>query len=296
MRVETIFPVSFIGQLAFEALELNPAGEVMGITTKGIFLSSGDRVLFITDAPYKSPFNIYVNQFEIFAAQMKIRDAFIYNSTLSEIMFPRQQMRLEFRSPEIWSPEGPVEITTSLPERKMRLNVILDDFLKREPGKGWLFLHSVNQAGISLDNLQERISLNSEKFTICFTARDLEGCLAAAGKLVGLGGGLTPSGDDWLTGFLLYQVRREQSQGLKDPFLKDLCERVITLAFDKTTMISASRLIAAARGMAEQPFISLIDYLFDQNAKVVLNLIDILFNFGHSSGVDTCMGIAAAIE
>ena len=53
-----------MGAISAEVLANNQTGTVMGMTSKGIFLRSGDAILFITEAPYKSPFNIYIPGFE----------------------------------------------------------------------------------------------------------------------------------------------------------------------------------------------------------------------------------------
>jgi hypothetical protein len=53
--------------------------------------------------------------------------------------------------------------------------------------------------------------------------------------------------------------------------------------------------MSARRGWAEEPFIDVIDTLFSEVKKFDPELPGLLVRFGHSSGVDTLIGISAAI-
>ena len=96
-----------------------------------------------------------------------------------------------------------------------------------------------------------------------YRAKDLARFMAAAGVLIGTGGGLTPSGDDFLTGFLLYHFRRVLSTGESADYLGEWCDEVTRLAFQKTTTISANRLMFTRRGWSEDIFLTLIDHYFN---------------------------------
>ena len=66
------------------------------------------------------------------------------------------------------------------------------------------------------------------------------------------------------------------------------------MAFQKTTTISANRILTAGRGWAEEPFLQVIDTLFT-GSDMPSGMAELLTHFGHSSGVDTTLGIAASI-
>jgi hypothetical protein len=60
-------------------------------------------------------------------------------------------------------------------------------------------------------------------------------------------------------------------------------------------MISANRIEAACQGWSEELFLGVVDSLLVDDAQVSDLTIERLVNFGHSSGVDTCVGIGAAL-
>jgi hypothetical protein len=70
---------------------------------------------------------------------------------------------------------------------------------------------------------------------------DLERLRAGAAGLAGLGSGLTPAGDDFLTGAMLWAW-------LAHPTPDSLCRGLIEAAVPRTTILSAAFLRAAARG------------------------------------------------
>jgi Protein of unknown function (DUF2877) len=100
--------------------------------------------------------------------------------------------------------------------------------------------------------------------------RDLE----AAAPLLGLGPGLTPSGDDFIGGFLI--VSRDRR----------VAEWALALAPERTNRISAAHLAAAAAGEAAAVF---HDALGGGPLAPLLAL-------GHSSGWDMLTGAIAALK
>ena len=107
--------------------------------------------------------------------------------------------------------------------------------------------------------------------------------------LIGLGPGLTPSGDDYLGGLLiaLHALdRRPQAQGLwrwLEPRLK------------RTSAISAAHLAAAAAGEGHEALHACLEALASRNADWAKTL-DQVANVGHVSGWDALAGIAAVAK
>ena len=277
--------------MASEALEMHPAGVVKGQTSKGIFLQSRDYILFITDTPYKSPFNILIPGVARLMEVVAVGD--VFDLTNGTLVFAKNKIQIIIENAVVWEPEPPHQLVTDLSVRNTVMDSLLTGISALDPGKGWIFLFNHNLA--LPEDLANQISNNTQKFSKGFQDQNMETCLEAASHLLGLGGGLTPSGDDWLAGFLLYQTRMQQTFAKQVPFLLKLGDKLLDLAYQKTTTISANRLSAAQRGWAEEPFLQVIDALFT-GAKIPEELVALLTNFGHSSGVDTTLGIAAAIE
>ena len=281
---------TLIGVIAREVLELNNPGAVTGVTSKGIFLRCGNAILFITDAPYKSPYNLYIPGYERLTTGLEIVDRFDVENGL--INFPEKEIRIDFQNAEVWVPTPPEHLQTAQPDRIASISHLLQEISVIDPAKGWLFLHNSNP-DLPTD-LRNLINENTNRFRDAYRNNDLFTCLESAGHLLGLGGGLTPSGDDWLAGFVLYLVRFSSASSVPQPFLRELEQPLLDLASRKTTTISVNRIAAAFRGFAEEPFLQVIDTLF-AGGTFPEGLPELLSRFGHSSGVDTTLGIATAI-
>ncbi len=290
MTQKTFF-ATFMGKMAAEALQLHRAGTVRGLTSKGIFLQCREYILFITDAPYKSPFNIYVPGYDRLMNELAVNTEF--DVTADALVFGNSEIRIITENAEIWTPDAPVQMMTKHIDRTNRMDSILNRISEIDPGKGWMFLFNHHQT--LPEDLADRISNNTRLFTKAYIDRNLDACLESASHLLGLGGGLTPSGDDWLAGFVLYQSCYQQAVDEPAPFLAALAQELLDLAKGKTTTISANRMLAASRGWSEEPFLQVIDALFT-GKPISTDLVELLTHFGHSSGVDTTLGIAASVE
>jgi hypothetical protein len=126
---------------------------------------------------------------------------------------------------------------------------------------------------------------------------------AAASRLVGLGPGQTPSGDDVLAGFVVAQ-RRFQCLARRNGFpirgllvdLDKLGAACLEAAHGLTTDLGFARLRYAVQGdLDERSELVIAALLTDQAPRVEAATRELLA-FGHSSGVDTLLGIVLAIE
>ena len=279
-----------IGELARRALSDGATGKVMGVTSKGMFLAAGERILFVTDADYKSPFNIQVPEYTNAAAGLEAGETWRFDS--GELIFGSQAIRIDIGNAQTWQLTPPPEMLTSISDQLARMEGLLRRTAAIDPSKGWLFL-AVPSASNGLGDESEgtRIRRMTADFLNSVKREDLEGSLEQARSILGRGGGLTPSGDDWLSGFLLYHAR----SGGKTPFLRDLETSLTAMAIERTTKISANRIEAVCQGRAEELFLEVIDHLFDPQREFSDLQVKRLVNFGHSSGVDTCVGIWAAL-
>jgi hypothetical protein len=110
-----------------------------------------------------------------------------------------------------------------------------------------------------------------------------------AAALIGLGPGLTPSGDDYLGGVLiaLYQLGREaQARGLW---------RWLERRLGRTSAISGAHLAAAATGEGHEALHNALQALFSASADWprVLAALD---QVGHCSGWDSLAGVVAVAK
>lgn len=112
--------------------------------------------------------------------------------------------------------------------------------------------------------------------------------VAAARPLLGLGEGLTPSGDDVLLGLLAGLFYGGSSAGPLGPWL-------FSEARQATTAVSANYLRFAARGAFSEELEGVARTLLAV-AEPDWGLVRHLIGHGHSSGTDTLIGLTLAVE
>jgi hypothetical protein len=120
---------------------------------------------------------------------------------------------------------------------------------------------------------------------------DSAGASSAALRLLGLGPGLTPSGDDLLMGLLAvcrWTEAKSESAALAGP---PLAKAVLSQAPSVTTRLSARLLAHAAEGLLYEPAMSLAACLFSARLDRIEPAASRLFLIGHSSGIDMAVGL-----
>lgn len=281
-----------IGAAAVEALGMAASGSVQGVTSRGAFLRVLDRIIYLTPLDYRSPFNLTLAGGDQRFARLDPGETFTIDS--GRIFFPGKNIRVLTDQAEVWQPPMPVSIHSSLEEQFERALAISQRLRQLDPNKGYLFLSQPEKVALSPD--QFTVLRAAQEITASFTRGNRAGFMQAAETLIGSGAGLTPSGDDFLAGFLLYHFRRNLSTGEEGDSLSEWCAEVSAAAFQKTTTISANRLLFTERGWSEEIFLDLIDHLFDLSIPFTDEKVCLLMDIGHSSGVDTFMGILYAIK
>lgn len=108
-------------------------------------------------------------------------------------------------------------------------------------------------------------------------------------KLVGLGVGLTPSGDDYLVGFLSVVSSlgniNEQTDGLS---------LAVSGLLDKTTAVSRVYLSAATKGLFAEPVRSAVVAMANGDEESVIDSAKKLIKHGATSGQDILVGMLDA--
>jgi hypothetical protein len=246
------------GRVAREVLA-GGAGEVCAVFRRSFYLRVGEnRFACIGDASLgRGPLNVLVSGFEEAALGARVEVSF--EKALS------------------WS--------ASLPSGRVRPNLralraSLDGHVPEE-GLGCTILGIDNALSVHAQAALEAIDL--------WLAGNALGHVAEA--LIGLGPGLTPSGDDYLGGVLI-GLRWLGRGGQADSLWRWLEPRLA----GRTSAISAAHLAAAAQGEAHE---ALHDVLSDLSAWQVPDLLPNLGRLdavGHSSGWDALAGAVAVAK
>jgi hypothetical protein len=111
---------------------------------------------------------------------------------------------------------------------------------------------------------------------------------AEAASLVGLGPGLTPSGDDLVAGMLLAL----QAEGRAD-LARSLAGWALPLARERTTIISRAHLACAAAGEGAAALHDTLAAVRAADRRRLAAGLDAVAAIGHTSGWDALAGIAA---
>jgi hypothetical protein len=114
--------------------------------------------------------------------------------------------------------------------------------------------------------------------------------LEGAGGLAGMGGGLTPAGDDFLIGLIhgLWAIKIDQAQ--------PLCRRIAQTAAPRTNTLSASWLQAASAGEATQTWHDFLHAIPAESPAKIQSAIQKLIDVGHTSGADALAGFLFILQ
>jgi len=126
--------------------------------------------------------------------------------------------------------------------------------------------------------------------------QNLDAILARASDLVGLGNGLTPSGDDFLGGLffgLLALNRLFPAQIELDP---EPVQKMLARITDRTNLISGAILKDLAAGQGPEPMHDLVHLLVTPASPAsILTAARALASIGHSTGWDLLTGLLAGL-
>ena len=115
--------------------------------------------------------------------------------------------------------------------------------------------------------------------------------LQSVRPLLGLGPGLTPSGDDFLAGIMITL----HAFGRKD-LAHELWRTIRPWALQAGNFISFAHLNAASKGLGFAPIHGFLDALQRGDSVEMTAYINSIDNIGHTSGWDTLAGVLTAVD
>jgi hypothetical protein len=104
-----------------------------------------------------------------------------------------------------------------------------------------------------------------------------------ATRLAGLGGGLTPAGDDFLTGVMVWAWLAHPTPGT-------VCRHLLEAAAPRTTILSAAFLRAAAAGECSVVWHRLLAVLANEKEQRLTQAVREVLAYGQTSGADALAG------
>lgn len=114
-------------------------------------------------------------------------------------------------------------------------------------------------------------------------AGDRTALQAGASRVAGLGGGLTPAGDDFLAGAMLWAWLAHSEP-------ERFCDALLEASAGRTTTLAAAFLQAAAGGECSAAWHRLLDGLADGDEGSLDDAVREVVSLGHTSGADMLAG------
>lgn len=282
-----------MGSIARQILAGDQVASVMGVSSRGVFLQlPGGWVLFLSFEKYRGPLtiNLVVNGFDLAQCQ-KGAELEIYPGRLS---FPVMGLEIDYRDAIIWKPPDLPGRLLLPDQRRQRLEGILLELDRMQRSSPFADIYqTVLSPGRQVSERQMTTFGQLIALRQAWLSRDVATTAASMMPLLGMGAGLTPSGDDLALGFLLALNRWGQvlAPGLD---LKLLNREIVRAAYERTTLLSANLIDCASQGQADERLILGLDGLLSETCDPGASAAS-LASWGNSSGVDALVGMGLAI-
>ena len=268
-----------IGHVAHDILQTETGANVCGNTSKGLFaVTEKEMILFISHQKFKGPLSININN-KVPSHQILSRETHLLLSP-DRIMFIQSGLEIRINpQTHVWSP---------MVLNKLDFN--LETFINRSKLIGREMISQLSNQ----HQAQENQPNNNNNLKSALSSRNKVAVYESLSNLLGYGEGLTPSGDDFICGLLLaaYAWIEILFPGFS---LQKITRKIVDVAKEKTTTLSANLIACAASGSADERIIRCLEWLKsgDDSAAVI---IEELLSYGNSSGLDILAGVLTFIQ
>ncbi len=289
-----MYTANSLGYIAHETISQNRTGEIIGVTSKGIYVKTSSRWLsFISCEPYHSPITININCDRIHLHQ--ISSGMPVQISDGQMILPDARLTISAQNSDVWNPPPPPSPPLPGAECIQNLAYFARKALTQKPSVGLcpllpdLLTLPKTETGFEFNSLQKEIlAIQTD-----LTSRDTATLISSLCNCLGSGAGLTPSGDDFVTGLLLV-LNRWKNVFWDRGDLDLINQSVVEAAYQKTTTLSANLIELASLGEGDERILKAIDWIMGGNTDES-SIVDDLLDWGSSSGVDVLVGFTAAI-
>jgi hypothetical protein len=284
------FNIASIGSIAWQVWSQNQPARVIGVTSRGLFLSIEQRVLFVSFENWRGPLTIALGRSIDQLRALDVGAAVVFSN--NRLIFPATEIVLAASSADVWQAPLPTAAPDPIDLQLGRLKQIASIILTHAPDRGFgPLLDPLLDLPLSGPQSTEQTAVLNLLQTLrrAVRAHDAPAMQDSINHLLGRGSGLTPSGDDCVLGLLL-MLNRWQA----DRDWRRLNQAVIDSAYHKTTTISANLIECAAAGQADERLLNVVDGIVTGKPAVAEN-VECVLGWGSSSGIDALAGMAIAL-
>lgn len=276
--------------------------KAIGVFKNGVdFVSAAGEMIYLTLSPQRGPYHLSVPSIDQYIQLIEPGHSLYREDDI--IQLPGLDIQILLKNALRW-PKYAVPPICPWEKMKAAIQKTLKDSNDIEIPKNSIF-RSINWGfdKTSTPSVNPLAELSPESKvlatripTLCCALKhsDPENALKESKSILGLGNGLTPSGDDILAGILsvLYDLG---NAGLKQTdWISCFSTPLLSLSKTKTNLISAALLSAAAQGEIDETLDDIIFSLLNGNSPTQ-EMWQNLKTFGHTSGFDGLVGILLAL-
>jgi len=190
-------------------------------------------------------------------------------------------------TPRPWRPRPP-RLSGDLRPLRWRLRAALDEIVPEARGLAVMLRGAAPDAPFDLASKPLR------RFASACGQDDIAAAFDSGSTLIGLGPGLTPSGDDFI-GAALFAKRALAAGYLAPKTWLAAGRRLAVFAKSRTTTVSAVLLADLAAGRSFAPLHDLVEAIEKDDALRARSALRRLVAIGHSSGWDMAAGFAVGL-
>lgn len=274
-----------VGSLASEVLRQSSEAILMGNTSKGLFVRfENEQIVFISRESYRGPLTVTLTEPDL----LPMVEPGVIRVHNSQILLCGN-VSLDLQNAMIWKCDPIPTDRVLTPDWSIACGVgnqAIEDQKTDLPVSQLPYL--INWTG--------GYNIADSRWNNVFTSaanRYEAGYLKALDGIVGYGRGLTPSGDDFILGYLLGVARYGSVLGWSGANSKRIYQQ-LRQSLTKTTLISQQLIKAASNGEADERLISAFDGWMYQTMDD-RQIYSLLKTWGNSSGLDAFTGWVSAL-
>ncbi len=288
------------GEVAFRTLRREPSvGEVLAVFPRTVHLRTGDgeMLALCSRGVENGPLNIRLdapNEFAFTSLGLLKGEKVCFSSKRISI---DTRMFADLSSLAMWQPRT---LRKALSKTQISHNqrTLLELVVKEGRREGLLGLLSLLMPGHDVATegnpyVRRGLEAASQLLRGASSGNDDELRSGISG-LIGLGPGLTPAGDDVITGFVTALREAERLGIVADGSFSNLERLIPVLSRGRTSLLSESMLRMACEGLAGESAAEMVNSLYGSDPRSVRKAARRLIGVGHSSGTDMLVGVLLA--
>lgn len=288
--------IAVAGSAARAVLDKRERGRVLAVFRRSFYVAFGDDVVCLGSPQLGlGPLNLLCARRDDKAwGDEGIREGADVACTRTTLTVGRG-LQFDFGTADVWYPPRPV--VASPAAIRIGLALVSHSVRERRPGALGaclaIFPHADSDGAWEHDDALLRAALPAIRALreSLLTGSSGAASMPSITALVGLGPGLTPSGDDFLGGLMIalhYFGRRDVA--------RHVATAVLPAAARETSLISAAYLRCAARGEGARVLFDALECIAAGDGAALEARLDAIDAVGHTSGWDSLAGAALACD